>query len=154
MQNGQFCWFHNPLVTYRRHASNSLGGKALAPGIYAPLPPVKLEDYHEISDFMLEILNRLRAGEINSHTAFAMAHIFKLLREWHNIDKDYKQRQENWRKRLAEIQSEQQEEHDEEEQDEGEDEDQDEDQNEDDKQDEDQDEDVDGDEDENEDQDE
>jgi len=90
IENSPFCWFHDPDGSNSRRLANSLGGKTYTAGIYAPLPPVKPEYYRDTTDLLMETLNQLRAGEINTRTAVAMAHIYKLLREWLYIDSDYR----------------------------------------------------------------
>jgi ABC-type transporter lipoprotein component MlaA len=94
VKNRQFCWFHDPDGKRSRLQANSLGGKAYSAGIYAPLPPVNFKNFRDTTGLLIDTLNQMRSGKIGTRAAIAMAHIYKLLRQWLDSDEGFKESEE------------------------------------------------------------
>lgn len=74
MLNSPFCYLHSPAIPESQKQKNrSAGGKNNAVAILKPLPPLKIEKAADIIGLLVETVNEVRAGRIETRLANSLA---------------------------------------------------------------------------------
>lgn len=74
VNESQFCFNHDPASVEAKQAAVAKGGAATK---QAPLPPFKLESYHDIRPAVERIISELRAGIITVSQANALLRLLR-----------------------------------------------------------------------------
>ena len=91
MKDSNYCYLHNPDISDEEKRQNQArGGKGNLIKINNPLPPVIINNPHDVVNFLTETINLVRSGELDIRIANALAylagHLIKAL-EISEVDK-------------------------------------------------------------------
>lgn len=74
MLNGEFCYLHSPDIPETQKQKNrAMGGKNNALAIAKPLPPLKIEGATDVIGLLVETVNEVRAGRLETRLANSLA---------------------------------------------------------------------------------
>ncbi len=75
-KGGQYCWRHSPEVSDdEKKRQSALGGKAAREHDRVKLPPIEINDAHDIVKLLADTLNRIRDGSISQKFAASTAYV-------------------------------------------------------------------------------
>jgi len=76
INNGKFCFWHNPDISAEeKRDAQAKGGKANKIEVAAPLPPIKVKTSNDVVELLSDTIGRVRSGDLDIKIANCIGYL-------------------------------------------------------------------------------